>query len=95
MEDYSDTEEVARYPVLLAGTFYVGDLWGNEARGVAPRENQTLGDFLCESKVSYHAVVVITPEEEVFRFDVPVHDVVLMEGFESFEQTCHDCPHLM
>lgn len=93
VEDDSHTEDVADRVVFGSEVLEVDDFWSDVPRGSASDEQILL--FVAESgqsEVCHHAVELpLFLKDDILWLQIPVHDILLMHGFDSHQQSLHDC----
>lgn len=90
VEDDANAEEIADGAVLGFKVLEVDNLGSDVSWCTAADKHVVLVGELSESEVGDDAVEVsVLPEEDVFRLEVSVHDVLRVHHFESFQNALH------
>lgn len=97
VEDDSEAEQVAHAGVTRLRALQVDDLRSHVSRSAAPHEHQlTAAAGFGQPEVSDHALeTALRAEDDVFGFEVAVHDVGLVHGFQAGEDALHDDSDLL
>jgi len=91
MEDDSYAEQIADRLIFCFEILEIDHFRGDIARRSAANEHVVLIGLLGEAEVSDDAVEVsLLPQQDVFRFEIAVHDVVCVHDFEPLKNAFHD-----
>lgn len=92
MEDDSNTEKIANWVILSFQIFQVNDLWSHIARSTASYK-QVLFFFAVgrKPKISNDTIIIIVfSQDDVLRFEISVHDFLVMHVLQSLKESFHD-----
>jgi hypothetical protein len=95
VEDDADAEQVAGDGVGSFAVLEVGDLGSHVAGSPAAQEHQFPRCPLGQSEVRNHALAAGLAVEYVFRFQVAVHQALLVHGLQPEKHSAHGCPDLL
>ena len=92
MEYNSKTKQVTNWLVLCFQIFEIDYFRSHIARRpTAHKQVVALVAIFSQPKIGNDAVeVTVSPEEDVFRFEVSMHDAVGVHNFQSFKDALHD-----
>lgn len=89
MEDDACREDIAYWSDFLA-FFKSGHFWGHVAWSSTTVEDVVVPvDIGCQPKIDQHWLQFI-PEHDIFWFNVPVHDIIVVKFLEPADKTYHD-----
>ncbi len=94
VEDYTDTEQVTSTSITSVRILQGSDLRSHIPRSTAASKDELRRiNFFYQSKICYYALIASSFfEQNVLRFQVPMHVSFLMESFYSHQDTLHNFP---
>lgn len=91
VEDDTHTEEIAYRFILRLSVFQINHFRCDVAWSSTSYKHKIFLGILSQSKVSNNAVEVsFMPHQNVFRLQIPMHNVMLMHNLQAFKDTFHD-----